>query len=103
MGPFDTMVEAINVLRKKGYTEDFNLKANCLSCGSDNLEILAADFEVDEYFRFEGDSNPDDSSILYAISSAKHQRKGVLVDAYGAYAESRTAEILEKLRLRPKP
>jgi hypothetical protein len=42
---------------------------------------------VDEFYRFEGMTNPDDSSILFAISSSDGL-KGTLGDAYGVYAEN---------------
>jgi hypothetical protein len=43
-------------------------------------------------------SNPDDSSILFAISISDG-KKGTLVDAYGAYAESITQEMMDKLNI----
>jgi hypothetical protein len=94
---YDTLTEALNDLNKRGYTEDFNLKENCIVCSSKPLEIKPEEFDVDEVHRFEGMSNPDDSSVVYAISSS-HGVKGVLVDAYGAYAEAITPEMAQKLR-----
>lgn len=97
---FDTLSEAINGLRVEGYTQDLNIKENCLECQALSLDILVNDFVVDKMFRFEGDSNPGDSSVLYAISSDKHELKGLLVDAYGAYSGNISAEMIEKLRFR---
>ena len=48
-------------------------------------------------YRFEGDSSPDDNSVLYAIES-KGGIKGVLVDAYGTYAEAMSPEMAMKLK-----
>ena len=98
---YDTLSEAIADLQARGYTEDLNLQENCLTCRALNLDIHAVDFEVDEMYRFEGDSNPDDASVLYAISAEKHQLKGVLVDAYGAYADPVNAELIAKLKYKP--
>ena len=98
MEAYDTMVEAINALRNQNYVEDFNLKQNCLECRNGEFKVFANEFEIDKFFRFEGDSNPDDSSILYAISSDKHGLKGLLVNAYGVYSEEITDEMLEKLK-----
>lgn len=98
MESYDTMVEAINALREQGYKEDFNLKENCLECISGKQELYPHEFEIDKYFRFEGESNPDDSSILYAISSDMHDMKGVLVNSYGIYSDDLTDEMLEKLK-----
>ncbi len=99
---YDTLSEAIEGLKSQGYSEDLNLKSNCIECRSLGYKLMAEDFIVDQVFRFEGDSNPGDSSVLYAISSEKYDLKGVLVDAYGAYSDPLTSEMIEKLRYRPK-
>lgn len=100
MESYDTMTEAINGLRKQGYTEDFNLLEDCLSCRNGQFRVFADEFMVDKYFRFEGASDPDDSSIVYAISSPSKGLKGVLVNAYGIYSDSDTNDLMEKLRVR---
>lgn len=99
-GDYSTLVEAINDLKGRGYTQDLNLKPHCLTCG-DEFDILTEQFEVDEMYRFEGDSNPDDSSILYAISSEHHELKGILVFAHSIYADPLSPELIEKLRYKP--
>lgn len=95
---YDTLTEAIAGLRKAGYVHDFNLKSHCLHCVPSQLELHPEDFQVDSYYRFEGMSNPDDNSILYAISG-KDGLKGILVDAYGAYSEGLSSEMVDKLRV----
>lgn len=98
---YKTLSEATDDLKARGYSEDFNLKQHCVECRNRNFEIPANEFEVDEVYRFEGQSNPSDSAVVYAISSEKHGIKGVLVDAYGVYADPLTTEMVEKLRYRP--
>ena len=100
MNPYVTLSETMNELRKQGYTEDFNLQQNCLECRNGAYKLFADDFVVDKYFRFEGASNPSDSSILYAISSKSKNLKGLLVNAYGIYSEPMTDAIVEKLQIR---
>ena len=100
MEPYVTLSETMNELRKEGYVEDFNLQQNCLECRNGQFKIFAEEFKVDKFFRFEGDSNPSDAAILYAISSDTHQLKGVLVNAYGIYSEPVTDEMLRKLEIR---
>lgn len=97
MKNYDTLSEAINDLQGNGYTYDFNLKPECLECPSLKIEIRPEDFKVDKTYRFEGMSSTDDNSILYAISS-KDGIKGLLVDAYGVYAENISEEMRKKLR-----
>ncbi len=99
---YDTLSQAIEGLKSEGYTEDLNLKADCIECRALDYKILAEDFVVDHIYRFEGMSSPDDSSILYAISSDKFNLKGLLVDGYGTYSDPLNAEMIQKLRYRPK-
>jgi hypothetical protein len=98
MYSYETLTEALADLKKRGYAEDFNLHANCLGCRARSVNIHPENFTVDEFYRFEGDSNPDDNSIVYAISSDEGIR-GTLVDGYGMYSESLSSEMVEKLRV----
>jgi hypothetical protein len=100
MESYSTLSETMNELRKEGYVEDFNLQQNCLECRNGQFKVFADEFKIDKFYRFEGESNPSDSSILYAISSDKHHLKGVLVNAYGIYSETVTDELLQKLEVR---
>ena len=95
-----TLSQTMNDLRKEGYVEDFNLQQNCLECRNGQFKVFADEFRIDKFYRFEGSSNPSDSSILYAISSDKHNLKGVLVNAYGIYSDTVTDEMLQKLNMR---
>ncbi len=97
MKNYETLSEAIDQLYKKGYNYDFNLKGDCLECPLLNLKLRPEEFEVDEVHRFEGMSSTDDNSILFAISSDK-EIKGILVDAYGVYAENISEAMRLKLR-----
>lgn len=100
MKSYPTLSETMNELRKEGYTEDFNLQENCLECRNGEFKVFANEFKVDKFFRFEGESNPSDAAILYAISSDKKKLKGLLVNAYGIYSNPVTDEMLEKLEIR---
>lgn len=94
-----TLSQVMNRLKKEGYTKEFNLKTDCLDCDSGKLIVSPEDFQIDKFYRFEGHSDPADNSILYAISSEKHNIKGVLINAYGIYSEPLTNEMLSKLSI----
>jgi hypothetical protein len=96
---YTTLVDGINDLRQKGYTEDFNLKQNCIECRNGEYKIFHNEFQIDSFYRFEQFSDPSDESILYAVSSEKYKLKGILVNGYGVSSEPVTNEMLEKLRL----
>lgn len=97
MKNYDTLSEAVNDLQQRGYSYNFNIVPHCIQCVAIDLELHPEDFEVDEVHRFEGMSSTDDNSILYAISSKKGV-KGILIDAYGVYAENISEEMRRKLR-----
>jgi hypothetical protein len=99
MRSYATLSEAMNDLKRRGYVEDFELRSNCIACAGRSLQLHPEDFTVDEFHRFEGMSNPDDNSILMAISS-RDGVKGLLVDAYGVYSENLNAAMIEKLRIK---
>jgi len=93
-----TLSTTMTKLREEGYVEDFNLGFNCVHCRNEQLKLSPKDFQIDKYYRFEGESNPSDSAILYAISSEKHNVKGVLVNGYGIYSDELSDEMLEKMK-----
>lgn len=99
MENYDNILEALNSLQKQGYVEDFNLKEECLECRNGQYKVFHNEFEIDKYFRFEDDdSSPNNSSILYAISSEKYGLKGTMVNAYGIYSDNIADEMLNKLK-----
>jgi hypothetical protein len=93
-----TLVDTLEMLRRNGYVEDFNLSTDCLDCRKGEIRVHPEEFHVDHVFRFEGDSNPADEAAVYAISAPKYALKGILVNAYGIYSEGVSNEILAKLK-----
>ncbi len=100
MKNYESLVDALNDLKERGYVADFATDTVCLYCGELDIRLNPEEFQVDEVYRFEGDSNPDDSAVLYAISSSTGI-KGTLIDAYGAYSKSLSFEMAKKLQQQP--
>ncbi len=97
---YDTLSQATDDLKKRGFTLDFDLKGDHLHClQNQSLRLQPEDFEITEFHRFEGDSNPSDMSVVYALES-RNGDKGLLVDAYGAYADDYSPEMIKKLDIR---
>ena len=99
MYQYDTVVEAINGLKERGYTLDFNLAFDNLVCVQNNTCLNPAEFEITEVHRFEGDTNPSDEDVVYAITSKDGKMKGVLTSAFGLYAEDVSPELLARLTM----
>jgi hypothetical protein len=96
MHVYDTVTEAIKGLRERGYTKDFNLKENCIVCNEDKFH--PEEFEIVEVYRFEGNTDPADEAVVYAIESNKGDR-GVLVSGYGISADAMSDEMVKKLTI----
>jgi hypothetical protein len=97
-----TITEVITFLRGQGYTDDFNLEKNCLSCREDHYRVFHNEFVIDRVFRFEGDTDPADEATVYAISSPVHDIKGILVNGAGIYTDEITDEMLNTLKINRK-
>lgn len=91
---YGTVTEAITAFRKLGYDLDFNLEENCIICANGKFEM--EDFEIDAYYRYEGDSDPGDSAMVYAISSTEGS-KGILVTGYGPNIDPMAERLLKRL------
>lgn len=97
MDSYDTVSEASRALKEKGFVLDFNLENTCVNCAEKALRLHPEDFEVKEVHRFEGESNPADNMVLYAIESKDGMARGQLLDAYGSDASQITPELAAKL------
>jgi hypothetical protein len=99
MKHFTTLTEAMEDLRGRGYTVDFApVKDYLKATTDDNTKLKSDEFEVDEFHRFEGTSDPGDEMTLYAIS-ASNGMKGVFVSAQGTYSNEVSSELMSKLNV----
>ncbi len=65
---------------------------------NDELELLnPSDWIIDEIHRFEGNTNPEDHSILYAISKRDHSLKTMLVNSYGVDSDQKVHDFIKNL------
>jgi hypothetical protein len=93
---YDTVTEAVKGLKERGFITDFNLHENCLICHAEKFN--PSEFEIVETYRFEGDSDPADEAVVYAIES-KNGMKGVLVNGYGVSSDAMSDEMAKKLQV----
>jgi hypothetical protein len=98
MFTYDTVSQAVNGLKQRGYVIDFNLESDRIICHETPLSLTAAEFEITEVYRFEGNSDPADEAVVYAIES-KHGHKGVLVNGFGISSDTVGEEMIKKLRV----
>jgi hypothetical protein len=98
MRNYENLVDATNDLMKRGYSANLSLEGDTIDDKAQDIKLTADDFKIDEFYRFEGATNPSDMSIVYAVSSEKYNLKGVLINAYGVYANTSESAIEAKLR-----
>lgn len=95
--------KCMNRLESEGYTEQYRVEEDRLvSLDNDKgRKYKPEEVKAVNFFRFEGPSNPDDMSILYAIETTDGH-KGTLVDAYGLYADDLTGEFFQNVEIHKK-
>ena len=93
---YETVSQAVNGLKERGYGLDFNLQENCIIC--QDKKFKPEDFKIVEVYRFEGNSDPADEAVVYAIESSTGMR-GILVNGYGISADDMSSELAKKLSI----
>ncbi|MCC6411897.1 MAG: hypothetical protein IT270_09570 [Saprospiraceae bacterium] len=90
------METLVSVLSSKALSEfdtQFNITDKGLISLSTQKIYQPNQVKVAHFYRFEGESNPDDNSILYAIETNEGE-KGTIVDAYGMYSDTLVGDFM---------
>jgi hypothetical protein len=95
-----TTTETLDILRRRGFSSDFVAWPEGLRLLESGRTLSPDEVVIREYYRFEGESDPDDMAIVYAIEGADGSR-GVLVDAFGVYANPAVGAALRNVRVCP--
>lgn len=96
---YKSMVEAIQELEKRGFTANFEFLDKTLQDVDSGRTFRAEELTIVEHYRFEGASDPDDMSVVYAIESDDGTR-GIIADAFGVYANPELGGFLNNVRIR---
>ncbi len=86
---YSTVSEALNELRQLGFEYDYNIH-------HDDIIRNPGDHDIEHVYRYEGDSDPGDSAIVYGIKSVDG-KKGVFVTGFSATSGNQAAIVLAKL------
>jgi len=91
---------ALDLLERCGYTADFVVeRGDTLRVSGTNRRYAAAGAHIRDFYRFEGTSDPDDMSVIYAVETDDGTR-GTLIDAFGTYANPDIAAIVDRMDFR---
>jgi hypothetical protein len=89
--------KCMEYLEDQGYTDQFRVDHKYLeSTGPDPKKYEPGDIKAVNFYRFEGITDPDDMSILYAIETVDG-KKGTLVDAYGYNSDEDTGAFMKQV------
>ncbi|GGK88596.1 hypothetical protein ACD591_18920 [Rufibacter glacialis] len=89
-------------LNKEGYTQDFRVtEDNRLQALTGDKSYSVEEVKIVDFFRFEGETNPDDMAILYAIECTDGT-KGTISNSYGPYADQSIDAFLKMVEDRGK-
>ena len=92
----NTSSAVINKMVQEGYTELFKVEKGGLYAPSAEKYYQPEEVTIVNFYRFEGESDPGDSSILYVIETPDGL-KGTLVDAYGAESATGVADFMGRV------
>ena len=93
----DTLSQRMNDLKNKGYREEFKISGNSLTTSDGTHSFSPKQININEHFRFEGESDPADMTVLYAVETDSGI-KGLLIDAFGLYSDPEDALFMQKIR-----
>ena len=90
----NTLMECINVLKKRGYTHNFMTNENKTMYDDHKKAYTPEEVTICSFYRFEGESDPADNSILYAIETNTGV-KGIITDSYGSTSNTHITKFIE--------
>jgi len=93
--------KCMNKLEAEGFTDQYKVENGKLHDLTNKKKYKPNEVKAVNFYRFEGISNPDDMSILYAIETSDG-RKGTLVDAYGYYSDDETGAFINQIEINKK-
>jgi hypothetical protein len=95
-GQMNTLSACINKLVSDGYTGNFTVDEKGLATAENGKHYKPEQVHIKNFFRFEGESDPADNSILYAIE-LDDGTKGTLTDAYGSYDDQNIGKFIKQV------
>jgi hypothetical protein len=93
-----TLSQVVNELIELGYTSDFIYEHNGMYCKGKEVKCMLNpnDLVITQVYRFEGMNDPSDSAVVYALES-RQGKKGLVIDAYGVYADESKVAFLKNI------
>src|SRR6188508_718278 len=91
-----TLVSCLNSLLADGFESQFKaVKGGLKSLATEKI-FRPEQVKILNFYRFEGESDPADNSILYALETSDGER-GTLTDAYGPYSDTQVTKFIQEV------
>ncbi|MGC1241204.1 MAG: hypothetical protein WA874_06440 [Chryseosolibacter sp.] len=90
------LTSCVNRMKEEGYREDYQVTEAGLATFDKNKIYKPEQVRIVNFYRFEGQSDPGDNTILYVIET-NDGGKGTLVDGYGAYADENVSKFIVQI------
>jgi hypothetical protein len=94
--PMTTLTALVEKATKDGYTNNFIVKDDMLFSADGETSFAPEQVKISNFYRFEGESDPDDEAILYLIET-QTGIKGIVVSAYGPGADTSIHNFIEQV------
>jgi hypothetical protein len=91
-----TLASCMNTLQADGFKENFMIKDGAMKALDTGKSYSPSEVKILNFYRFEGESDPADNAILYALETNDGIR-GLLSDAYGPYADVKVSKFMTEV------
>ncbi len=96
---YDNLVQATQELSERGFNAEFKFDGKQLLSIGTNHTYQAKELQIVEYHRFEGMSNPADSSVIFAIETNTDE-KGTVIMSYSTDADMQLVSFIDKVKIK---
>jgi hypothetical protein len=93
----ETLSEALKRLAAAGYADDFRAEPGGLRARHSGCLHQPESLHIEEVVRFEGESDPEDEAILFALRCDEHDSRGTYAVTYGPSVPPLDAEMTRRL------
>lgn len=94
----DTLTAATDRFIQGGFRANFHLRDGKIISHACPTAHEPEDLIVEEVARFEGASDPDDESAIFALRCLQHGTRGTLATSYGPAADPADQDIIHRLQ-----
>lgn len=103
LNKYSNLVEALSDLKEQGFEDEFKYQedSGVMKSQSSEKTYTPQEMEIVEFHRFEGMSNPEDMSIVFAVNCTDGN-KGTVLSSYGVYADLKLAEFMDRVKIKAR-